>query len=425
MKIDSPLTYPEMATVKQKLNRSRLSDISAVVSSALLEHPVFKKTKPGKTVAVAVGSRGIDRVDQVVLECLKLLKEKGLRPFILPAMGSHGGGTREGQEKVLANLGISAERMGVPVHAEMDVESIDETQDGLKIFISKRALEADHIIPVNRIKPHTKFNGEIESGLCKMLTIGLGKSVGAAAFHGFAVNYGFNIIEKAAKTILEKCSILFGFALLEDGCGQLSGINVLPPETLIDDEKKLLKTAYLHMGKIPFDNIDVLIVDQIGKDISGIGMDSNVTGRHRDITGDFCKYPHVMRIFVRDLSPGTDGNGNGIGLADVTTKRLVNGLDIEKTYKNALTAISPEKAAIPIHFATDREAVDACVKTIGHISQGLGPRIVRIKNTASLEFIQVSRVFEQEIIANRNLELVSPWETMRFDGEGNLAKLSV
>ncbi len=418
MNLIKTLKYPDMAVVKQKLFSSKLHDIKGTVSSALSNLPGTEIQK-GDTVAVAVGSRGISRIDQVVLSCLQYLKNCEALPFILPAMGSHGGATADGQKSVLAKLGITESSMHVPVVPDMDVECIGRLGCGLEIYFSSRALEADHVILVNRVKPHTKFRADIESGLCKMMTIGLGKAKGAALFHRFAVENGFGIIEKGAGAILAQGRICFGLALLEDGHGELARIDAVPPLEIIDREKKLLKDASEMMGRIPFDSLDLLIVDYIGKSISGIGMDSNVTGRHRDIAGDFYNAPHPRRVFVRDLLPGSDGNANGIGLADFTTNRLVKKMDMEKTYINALTAVSPEKAAIPMHFETDRKVLDACAAGIGRESMR-NARVVRIKSTAGLELMQVSRALEQEIVEHPGMDILSSWEPLRFDRDDNL-----
>jgi len=414
--------FPDMTFVKQKLYSSRIDNISSAVRGAIEKIKVHSKIRAGETVAVAVGSRGIDHIDEVVLQCLRFLVEKGLKPFIVPSMGSHGGATVKGQKEVLEKLGISESAMNVPIHGSMDVSEIARLSCGLKIFFSMDALEADHIVVINRIKPHTKFKASIESGLCKMLTIGMGKAEGAVEYHHSAIENSFRIIEDGAGIILEKCPVLFGLALLENGYGQLSRIEAVPPSSIIEREKELLNEAYSMTGRIPFDHLDILIVDTFGKDISGIGMDSKVTGRHRDATGDFSISPHVKRIFVRDMSPGSDGNANGIGLADVTTKRLVDSIDIRKTYINAITAISPEKAAIPIHYVTDREALEVCARTIG-VDPLEKARIIRIKSTARLEKMQISRAIETEILLNSDLKITSPWKPFVFDKEGNLTSI--
>ncbi len=415
--------FPETALVRQQLHQAPIDSIARQLQPALEGVLTGRSIRPGQTVAVAVGSRGISRLDEVVATTLRLLTECGLKPYIVPAMGSHGGATARGQRQVLEKLGISESSMGVPVAAEMETERIGSLADGTRIFFARQALQADHLVVINRVKLHTKFRAPIESGLCKMLTIGLGKAEGAAEFHRRAVHSGFGIIEDAARAILDQGKILFGLALLEDGCGQLSRIEAVSPDGWVETEKRLLQEATAMMSRIPLEHIDVLVVDQIGKDISGIGMDSNVTGRHRDLVGDFYGPPFVKRIFVRDLTPATAGNANGIGLADATTRRLVEAVDREKTYKNAITAISPEKAAIPICFDTDDQALSVCIRTAG-VADARQARLVRIRSTKHLEMMQVSAAFAQEIEANPKIEQVSGWQPMAFDAEGDLLPLA-
>ncbi len=411
--------FPHMAYVRQQLVRSGLSERDGVVAPAIRRETIPPPSKIGETVAVAVGSRGIDGLADIVRQCLRVLERMGYAPFVLSAMGSHGGATVDGQKEILAKLGITASRVGAPVVADMEAIAIDELPGGETIYFSSAALAADHLVVINRIKPHTKFKADIESGLCKMLTIGLGNARGAATFHNMAVRRSFTVIETAAAQVLKKIRLLFGIALMEDGYGHLAQVEVLRPETLIFREKQLLKEAMGMMARLPFTDIDVLIVDVIGKDISGIGMDSNVTGRHRDLSGDFFSTPRVARIFVRELSPGSAGNANGIGLADFTTTRLVNQMDLTKTFVNAVTAVSPEKGAIPIHFETDRQCLKACIKTCGAPVPD-EVKIVRIRNTAYLEYIQVSQAYESETEASPILERMEPWRPFKFDPSGNL-----
>jgi hypothetical protein len=412
--------FPHMAYVRQQLVRSGLADIEGVVATAIRRENIPSPSNLGETVAVAVGSRRIDGLAEIVGQCLRELERMGYAPFVLSAMGSHGGATADGQKEILAKLGITASRMGTRVVADMQTRAIAELEGGERIYFSSAALAADHLVVINRIKPHTKFKADIESGLCKMLTIGLGNARGAAAFHRLAVRNSFTVIETAAARVLKQVRLLFGIALMEDGYGRLAHAQVLRPETLIFREKQLLKEAYRMMARLPFDDIDVLIVDVIGKDISGIGMDSNVTGRHRDLSGDFFSTPRVARIFVRDLSPGSAGNANGIGLADFTTTRLVSRIDLSKTFVNAVTAISPEKGAIPIHFETDRQCLEACINTCG-VSAPDKVKIVRIRDTAHLDYIQVSRAYASEADALPILERMGDWRDFKFDPSGNLA----
>ena len=412
-------SLPHMALVQQKLYRAAIVDIPGALHTALKSLDLNGVCKPGQTVAVAVGSRGINAIDTVVSECIDFLCQKQLKPFIVPAMGSHGGATAQGQLAVLETLGICEKTVGVPVVPDMAVAVVDRLSNGTKIYFSKAALAADHIVVINRVKSHTKFRADIESGLCKMLTIGLGKADGAAEFHRQAVRHTFSIIEAAAGVVLRQCPILYGLALLEDGYGDLARIEALMPENIVAGEKKRLKAASTMMARIPFKDIDILVVDRFGKDISGIGMDSNVTGRHRDLVGDFNMAPHVKRIFVRELSSGSDGNGNGIGLADVTTRRLVEALDMQKTYMNAVTAISPEKAAVPLSVDTDQEAIAICASTAG-LNDPSSARLVRIKDTKYLEKIQVSKSLSAEVEDNPDLEFLTSWRPMAFSQDGNL-----
>ncbi len=416
--------YPEMALFRQHLVDLSIPDEAAAVNDTLVA--LCSQTDvnlAGRHIAVAVGSRKIDRLDSVVKSVVDFLQSKGADAFIVTAMGSHGGATPEGQLDILSSYGITKESMGVPVLASMDVRSIGKTRSGFEVFISSDVIGADGVVVINRVKPHTKFRADIESGLCKMLVIGLGKEKGASEFHRFAVQSSFSIIEEGADLIIKKLPVLFGLALVEDGRHRLSWVEAIPARQIIEREKALLLKARDLMPKIPFSSIDLLIVDRIGKDISGIGMDSNVTGRHRDITGDFSFPPAPKRIFVRELSPGSDGNGNGLGLADFTTSRLVRQLDLQKTFKNAVAAISPEKGAIPIHFETDAECVEAALHTCG-LDSATNARIVRLKDTLNLEYMHVSKSLENEA-AKAGLMRVSPWEPMKFDKRGNLYEFNL
>lgn len=420
MHTDKPLDdFAEMAVIAQDLPDCPLDKPADKVCAAIDALPLAGRFQPGQSVAVAVGSRHIDQLDTVVIECIRWLKARGLSPFIVPAMGSHGGATPEGQQAVLAGYNITESSTGVPICTNMAVRQTGRLENGVPLLVAESAFFADHVVLINRIKPHTKFKAPIESGLCKMLTIGLGKHDGAAAYHEWAASRSFAIIEAGAAALLNRVSVLFGIGVIEDGLSQLAQVEAVLPENLIEREKALLKTADAMLGRIFFDAIDILIIDYIGKDISGIGMDSNVTGRHRDLVGDFCLPPSPKRIFVRALSPGSDGNGNGIGLADVTTDRLVSQLDMEKTVVNALTAISPEKAAIPIHFQTDRQCLAVCVRTAG-LASAENARIVRIKHTAALKYVQVSKTLAPEVADDSRLQQVSAWQPMAFDASGNL-----
>ncbi|MFO8048718.1 MAG: lactate racemase domain-containing protein [Desulfosudaceae bacterium] len=412
-----------MALVRQSLYRSSLAAVRPAVMESLQSSSLFAHLRPGARIAIGLGSRGIGRLDEIVAAVLDFFKQHGFEPIIVPAMGSHGGGTPEGQRQVLDSLGITAASPEVTIDPDMSTDCVGRLECGMKVLVSRSARSADHIFVINRVKPHTKFTADRESGLAKMLAVGLGKADGAAEIHRFAVRHSFEVISEAAAKIMAVCPVLGGLAILEDGHGQPARIETVAAGDLLEAEQDLLAAAKDMLPKIPLDQVDLLIVDRIGKNISGIGMDSNVTGRHRDITGDFCLAPHPKRIFVRDLAPESHGNANGIGLADFTTSRLVKAMDRDKTNFNALIAISPEKAAIPLWFETDREAIAAGLKSCG-LADPASARVVRIRDTSHLGILSISRAFENELRDHRSLTLAGDWESMRFDGQGNLADLA-
>ena len=314
---------------------------------------------------------------------------------------------------------------GAPVLSSMDTVEISRTPDGVPVFIDKNAFEADGIIVINRIKPHTKFKAPIESGLMKMMAIGMGKQKGAEYYHKAAIQYTFpKIIVDAGREVLKKAPILCGLGLVENGYDQTAVIAALPPEELEAREKDLLVLAKRMMPRLPFNEIDLLIIDEMGKDISGTGIDPNITGRNRDIIGVFPHPVNVRRLFVRDVTPSSGGNVTGIGLADLTTKRLVDKVDYVSTYMNCITGISLEKAAIPMHFETDRECIRVALGSVGLIPPEKS-RVVRIKNTLQLDEVEVSEIFGEEIPDRPDLEILEGPRPMSFDAGGNLVPLVV
>ncbi len=411
------MELPLMTFIRQQFNVAAVEDVEAETRSTLHRSGALEPVKAGDTVAIAVGSRGIVSQEPIVKTLCAELIQRGARPFIFPAMGSHGGATSEGQRQVLHSLGITEESMGVKVLSEAQGVLVGETSEGIPLYTDKNARQADHIIVVNRVKPHTKFKGPVESGIAKMLTIGMGKVQGAETLHNRAVAFGLDkVIVSAAETIVPLIPFRFGLAILETPDKKIHSLSVIFPDRLIADETVLLTRAAEIMPRIPVDRIDLLIVDRIGKDISGTGMDTNVIGRNRDILGDFFTRPHVRRILVRDLTQRTQGNANGIGFADFTTRRLKDKIDIQKTYKNALTAMSPEKAAIPVYLENDREAVETALRSIGLVT-GKEARIVRIKNTSDLGCMQVSQAF---FPLPETVQPESEPQPMQFNSHGNL-----
>ena len=366
----------------------------------------------------------------IVAGVLERLKAAGARPFILPAMGSHGGATAEGQREVLASYGVTEEAMGVPVCASMEVRPIGTSPDGVPVLCSVEALAADGIVVINRIKPHTDFSGALGSGLLKMLVIGLGKHAGASAMHVAASHLGHErILRGMAGVLLQNAPVLGGVAILENQFHDTARLVVLPREEMAAGEDALLAEARALMPLLPFDEIDLLIVDQLGKNISGAGMDPNVTGRgvqgySSALLRDGRPSPFIRRIFVRDLTPETHGNAVGIGMADVTTTRLVDAMDRRTTCINALTAMGPQCAKIPICFDTDREALERTLTSLA-LPDSSRARLVRIADTLSLAEMDVSESLVPEVRAHGGLTVLGEARDLQFDARGNLAQRAV
>ena len=414
------MELPNMAVVEQLFDPHAVEDIQAEVTKEMARLRLQEKLKQGDTVAITAGSRGITNIHLITKTVVDELKKLGAHPFIFPSMGSHGGATAEGQLNIIKQYGITESSMGCPIRSTMEVVYLGNAADGYPIHVDKYAMEADHIVVINRIKPHTKFKGPIESGLMKMMAIGMGKQKGAEFYHKAAIQLTpQRILETVGREVIRKCPILFGLAIVENAYDQTCLINALVPHDIPKEEKALLVIAKERMARLPFDQIDVLIIDQFGKDISGTGMDVNVTGRNRDILGDYTTGPEVKRIFVRDLTDESEGNALGIGFADFTTTRFIEKMDRKKTYINCLTAVSPEKGAIPIYFDTDREALEACLKTIGDIPTHK-VRLAHIKSTLHLSKLFVSQAFEREVNERGNLRRLDEWKPMALDKEGNL-----
>jgi hypothetical protein len=365
---------------------------------------------------VAAGSRGIDRIDQVIRAVVERLQEAGASVFIVPAMGSHGGATAEGQLEVLAGYGITPATMGCEIRSSMETVELGEVAPGVPVFVDRHAFEeADLIIPVNRVKPHTDFDGEIESGLMKMIAIGLGKQKGADTLHrqGFATFH--ELIPAVGLHTLARAPIPFGVALVENGRARLLHVEAVPANRMAERERELLVMARTAMARLPLDAMDVLVLDAIGKDISGLGMDSNVVGRYyKGATGSG---PSIQRIVVRDLTAETEGNAVGIGLADVVLRRAVEKIDVHKTYMNCITAKTPEGARIALTVDSDREALTIAIACSLRVSPET-VRIVRVRDTKHLELLYVSAPALPDVLGTGTCEVVKPLHPIRFDQAG-------
>jgi len=374
---------------------------------------------PGASVAVAVGSRGIADIAVLVRGIVERLREAGCEPFVVPAMGSHGGATAAGQTEVLAHLGVTEAAVGAPVRATMDVVSLGEVE-GIPLFLDRFAWQADGIVLVNRVKPHTEFVGPIESGLMKQMTIGLGNQAGADHYHRLGVVRGMaETVPAAARAVMERVNVVFGVALVENEDHRTAVVRVVPPEELEETESGLLELARRHLPRLPLDDIDLLILDEMGKDISGVGLDPNVTGRNVISWSARRKRPRVLRIFVRGLSAASNGNAKGIGNADAVAVRLVDELDAAKTAVNGLTACSPDDVRIPLVFDRDRDAVFAMLTTIRPTTPD-DVRVVYARNTLDVERLWMSAGC-LDYLAPPPAGAVDPaLRRPRFDAAGNL-----
>ena len=410
-------TLPRWALVRHRMDAAEVTDVAAAVGAAL--EPQRAAIQPGSRVCLAVGSRGIDRIDQVVRAAVAWVRAAGAEVFVVPAMGSHGGATSEGQLEVLASYGMTSESIGCEIRSSMETVELGEVRPGVPVFIDRLALEgADVIIPINRVKPHTDFTGEIESGLMKMIAIGLGKQRGADTFHrqGFATFH--ELIPAVAEFTVSKVNIPFGLALVENGYARLWRIEAVPCARLRERERELLATARERMGRLPIGAIDVLVVDYIGKDISGLGMDSNVVGRY--YAGPTGTGPNIQRIVVRDLTVETEGNAVGIGLADVVLRRAVEKMDAHKSYMNSITAKTPEGARVALTVDTDRQALSVAIACCVRVEPP-AVRIVRIRDTKHLELLYVSEPALDEVLATGRCEIVQPLGAIEFDRHGMFA----
>ncbi len=413
---------PRMARVRQDFRSACAADIDASLRGGFA--PVLPVLAPGAPVAVGVGSRGISNLQAIVRAAIDLLKGAGARPFIFPAMGSHGGATPEGQRELLASYGVTELSMGVSIRPSMEVRQVGTAACGAPVFSSVEALAADHIVLVNRIKPHTDFFGTLGSGLIKMSVIGLGKREGAAAMHVAASRLGHErVIREMARVVRENTRLLCGVGIIENQRHETGRVEVVAARDLEAREPILLAEARRLMPLLPFEEVDLLIVDRIGKNISGAGLDPNVTGRWVDgysssLAREGRPGPFMRRIFVRDLTPETHGNAIGIGLTDITTSRLAAAMDRHVTYTNALTALTPQAAKIPIYFDSDRECIQRAIASLA-IEDARQARVVRIADTLDLEEFFVSEPLREES-RERGLVAVSEFEEMRFDHAGNL-----
>lgn len=413
---------PKMIKVKQNFQREKINDISAALRSELMNDKIKSTIKPGMKIAITGGSRGVANIALIIKEVASFVKELGAEPFIIPAMGSHGGATAEGQVEVLESFGITEEYCGCPIKASMETKQIgytDETafERQFPVFIDKYAAEADGIILVNRIKTHPAFRGTYESGLMKMMTIGLGKQKGAETCHEVGVKHLAALIPLFGNAILKNANVLFGVGTIENPFDETCKIIALTNKEIPEKEPALLLESKTLMPKILIEKTDVLIVDKIGKNFSGDGMDPNITGTFPTpyASGGI----DAQRVVLLDLSDETHGNANGLGMAHMVTKRLFDKSDLEKTYPNSLTAKIVKNIKIPMILKSDKEAIQAAVKTCVDINKE-SPDIIRIPNSLHIEYIEISESLLEKAKQIPDMEILDEAKDFSFDGNGNL-----
>jgi len=402
---------PPLAPVRQKVSEERVEDVDAAVRAGLRNLPLQERVRAGMRVAVGVSSRGISAYREVVAAVVAELRALGAQPYLVPAMGSHGGGTPEGQRRVIEDYGLSEERLGAPILSSMEVVELGRTAVGMPVYFDRHAAEMDAILVVNRIKPHTSFRGKYESGLLKMLSVGFGKQRGAEVIHTWGLA---EAIPAAARVILEKLPVIGGVGIVENGKHEPAKIAVLPAEQLEAEEPALLDLARRLSPRIPFEPIDLLVVQRIGKDISGTGMDLNVVGMWRRNGGPV--EPRISVLAALDLSENSHGNAIGVGHADLISRRLRDKIDFKATYTNCLAAHNLSGAKIPLTLANDREVIEAGLF-------GAPPdqvRMVMIRDTLTLDVLWASPALMEEAAVNPLLEILGPPRPLAFDMEGNL-----
>jgi hypothetical protein len=413
------MSVPMLARVRQSIPQPRVADVAGTVRRLILESRLRERVPAGGRIAVGVGSRGITCIPTVARAAVDALKEMGYKPFIVAAMGSHGGATAEGQRELLAGYEVTPESMGVEVRSDMDTVVLGTNPVGLPIYFDKNAHEADGIVLLNRVKPHTDFTGTYESGVLKMLTIGLGKRDGATQVHKLGLRGLREVLPAVGRFLVEHTKFSLGLAILENAEDMPAEIVALEPETILEAEPKLLERARGLMGRLPFDQIDILVVGELGKNYSGAGMDPNVIGRLMVETMPDFPRPVVTRLVVLDASEETHGNIVGVGFADLTTDRLVASVDPEAFRINVLTSCCLERARIPITLPTDRDVFDAALATCWRIDPAEA-RLVVIPNTLELNTLWVSPALEDEVNGHPHLAFETDFRPIPLSAVGSL-----
>ncbi len=413
--------YPQVFRVRQQFERPRVEDVAATVQAELARLSLSDKVKPGESVAITAGSRGIANIAVIIKAIVDHFLALGAGPFIVPAMGSHGGGTAEGQREIIESYGITEEYCGCPIRASMETVVVCQAAEGFPVHFDKHASAADHVVVCGRVKPHTGFVGDVESGLMKMMLIGLGKHEGAKIYHRAIQNHSFGqIVRSVAREVLSRCNIVAGLAIIENGYDETAQITAVAPAEFEEREKELLVLARKWMPRLPFQEADVLLVDQIGKNISGSGMDTNVIGRKfNDHKAASDEWPKIKRIIIRGLTEATHGNGCGLGMSEFCLSRVVDGLNREATWINAITGGHPTAGMVPIHYPTDRQVLDAALSTIG-LTDPPDARLMWIRDTLTVGEVECSAAYLDEARQRDDLEIISEPRPLPLDDDGML-----
>jgi hypothetical protein len=413
------MEFPKVVKIRQKFPRPRVENVEKALREQLGREEISSTIGSGMSVALTAGSRGIAQIDEILRSLVAILKEVGAEPFIVPAMGSHGGATAEGQVEILESLGVTEESCGAPIRSSMEVVELGVTERGVPVYMDRIASEADGVVLVNRIKAHTDFRSNIESGLMKMASIGLGKHEQALALHGYGVEGIRDFMVEVADEVLESGHVPFGVATVENAYDDPAIIEAIPASEIHEREAELLAEYMQMMPNLPVSDIDVLYVDSLGKNYSGTGMDTNVIGRFRILGVEEPETPAVKYIVVGDISEESHGNALGVGLADMTTQRLADRIERQAMNANVVTSTFVERAKVPMVLASDEEALRTAVRC----NWGVPPedtRFVRIPDTLHLEYLYVSESMVDEAITNAEAEVVGDPEELRFDNEGYL-----
>ncbi|MED1850128.1 lactate racemase domain-containing protein [Brevibacillus borstelensis] len=418
------MNFPKMIKIRQRFTGPVVADIDGTVSKQLDSAGLKQNVKPGMQVAITAGSRGIANIHLIIRAVVRELRQMGAEPFIVPTMGSHGGATAKGQVEVLESLGITEAFCGAPIRSSLEVEQIGQTEEGMPVYVDKNALAADGIILMGRVKVHTDFKSPIgiESGLMKMAAIGLGKHKQALLIHSHGVTGIRDIMPKVARVMLARTKILCGIAIVENAFEQTALIEAIPTAQIEARERELLAESAALMPKLPAEEIDILIVDEVGKNYSGTGMDTNIIGRLRIQGTPEPQSPRIKYIIASDLSEASHGNGLGIGLADLTTQRFFDKLDFKAMNENVITSTFLARASIPIVLESDRAAIAAALRA----NWGVEPekaRIMRIPSTLHLEYLYVSEALLPEVAELPHVEVVGELAELEFDDQGYLPKM--